>query len=156
MPTRLYMEITPMWSVIADIKGKIQKSMEGTRQGLIDFSVMVASELLENAIKYGVVNHEISYVGLDFYMENNTITIHVRNGIDPTTDLTTFKAVMNKIKTSTVKSDLYIQRLQEILENPAESGSQLGLYRIVSEGNFDLDYKVTDRVLEITASRKMD
>ncbi|HNO26768.1 MAG TPA: hypothetical protein PKK94_27555 [Leptospiraceae bacterium] len=156
MPTRLYMEITPMWSVIADIKGKIQKSMEGTRQGLIDFSVMVASELLENAIKYGVINHEISYVGLDFYMENSTITINVRNGIDATTDLTAFKTVMNKIKTSAVKSDLYIQRLQEILENPSESGSQLGLFRIVSEGNFDLDYKITDKVLEITATRKMD
>jgi hypothetical protein len=144
-----------MWSVISEVQERIRIAMEGMKKSNIEFTSMVASELLENAIKYGVSNENLRQVGLDFELENNYIIIKVKNAVIQSERLDAFKEMMQKIITSQDKKKLYLERLKEIMDNPLQNGSRLGLYRIVSEGEFNLNFKLENDVLEMIAEKKL-
>jgi hypothetical protein len=154
METKMQIEITPMWSVIAEVKEKIRIFMEGMSQGNIDFTIIVASELLENAIKYGIANDKIGSVGFVFEIAGKSVLVKVSNGVNDNENLEKFKAVMEKIKTTENKEGLYIARLLEIMDDPSKPGSSLGLYRIVSESKFELEYELDNHVLSMIATRE--
>ena len=139
MLTSIKIEITPMWSAIADIKEKVKISMVGMPRGNIDFTVMVASELLENAIKYGIANNESSQVDFEFEIDHSKVSLNVRNGIAHGPNLDKFLLV--------------IERLQEIMDDPTQLESCLGLYRIISEVEFDLNYRLNNNILEMIATK---
>jgi|JI9StandDraft_1071089.scaffolds.fasta_scaffold02798_3 hypothetical protein len=153
MLTSIKIEITPMWSAIADIKEKVKISMVGMPRGNIDFTVMVASELLENAIKYGIANNESSQVDFEFEIDHSKVSLNVRNGIAHGPNLDKFLLVMNKINASENKKNLYLERLQEIMDDPTQLESCLGLYRIISEVEFDLNYRLNNNILEMIATK---
>ncbi|WCL50454.1 hypothetical protein [Leptospira sp. GIMC2001] len=155
MSTKLQIEIAPMWSIISEIKDKIRIAMAGLNQGEIDFAVMTASELLENAIKYGVANENISQVGFEFDLGTNKLMVKVKNGVNANDSVDDLIFMMKKIKNTDNARMLYIERLQEIMEDPAQSGSHLGLYRIISEGGYDLDYNYSNQTLEMIATKKI-
>ncbi|WP_437960463.1 hypothetical protein WME76_13005 [Sorangium sp. So ce119] len=52
------------------------------------------------------------------------------------------------------KTDLHVERLQELLVSPGESAN-LGVYRIVLEGGVALDARYADEVVTVTASRRV-
>ena len=78
MVLTLKLEIAPMLSMIAEVKTRIASAMIGSKKSSIDSTSMVATELLENAIKYGVVNNHIPQVGLDFELAESIQTKTVR------------------------------------------------------------------------------
>ncbi len=151
----LEVKVDPIWKVIGDIKKKITESMQenGLKNSLVDFTNIVASELLENAIKYGIENKDLSKVGLEFELNERHIEIKVRNGISESEDLQEFIRIMKRIQSSENALQLYIARLKEIIENPNTEKSQLGLYRIASESSFVLNYRIEDNTLEVIATR---
>lgn len=156
MATKVQIEIKPVWSVIGEVREKIQKGMEGYETKYIDSAVMTASELLENAIKYGVSNDQISNVSLNFEIDKNFVKISLKNGIGDNTKIENFIKTMSKIEKSENKKNLYLERLQEIMNDPSLEGSELGLFRIVSEGGFDVQYRIDDFSLEIMAKKKLE
>lgn len=153
--TKLQIEVAPIWSIISEIKDRIKIAMEGLRQGEIDFAVMTASELLENAIKYGVSNENISQVGFDFDLGKNKLIIKVKNGVNEDNSISNLINIMERIKNTENRRLLYIERLQEIMDDPSQKGSHLGLYRIISEGEYDLSYTYTNNVLEMIGSKNI-
>jgi hypothetical protein len=147
------LQISPLWSIISDVKKKVSEMLANQSQGIIDFSIIVISELMENAIKYGVANEALPHVAVEFSIDNGLIKIAVRNGIKNDAHIVDLVRIMDKIIYSENKEELYLMRMHEILENPEAGGSQLGLYRIVSEAKFDLSYKVENNVVEILATK---
>lgn len=153
----LELKVDPLWKIIGDVKSKISLAMQdnGIKGGLFEFTNIVASELLENAIKYGIENPERSKIGFEFEIHEEFIQVKVKNGIESKDSIKDFIHIMERIKTSTDMSHLYIERLKEIIEHPDTEKSRLGLYRIVSECGFTLDYTISDSVLEVIAVRKL-
>lgn len=155
MNARLQIEVAPVWGIIAETKAKIRESLlrENVREALVDFTEIVVSELMENAIKYGSENLLQAHVRVNLDYSNGRITILVSNGIRNEDDLSTFKKVIEKIDATENKESLYVERLMEIMNNPEATGSQFGLYRIVSECGFTMNYSVKEKILEIRAFR---
>lgn len=155
MKARIQVEVSPVWGVINETKSKIKGLMleDGASQGMADFTEIVVSELLENAIKYGYENNFLPYVSVKFDLTDTSVTVKVSNGIREDDNLDGFKKIMQKIETTENKESLYIERLMEIMENPDAKGSQFGLYRIVSECGFNLSFTAENHVLEVIAIR---
>lgn len=151
---KLEFKIEPLWKIIKEVKTQITEIMEQQKlpTSQIEFSCIVASELMENAIKYGAEIPEASKVGFTFALEDGRINILVRNGIKSSEFLKDFQEIMSRIGKHSA-SDLYLKRLEEIIQNPAVQKSQLGLYRIASETGFQLSYTLNDRILEVRATR---
>ena len=97
MVLTLKLEIAPMLSMIAEVKTRIASAMIGSKKSSIDSTSMVATELLENAIKYGVVNNHIPQVGLDFELADDIVSIKVKNGVEESESLEKLKKTMKKI-----------------------------------------------------------
>jgi hypothetical protein len=144
--------INPTWNVISEIRKKTADLLKDYDQSLLDATMMVASELMENAVKYGQAVPSESMIEFQLSV-NGRITIKVTNGLTSEKDLLTVKIHIDKIKTSGDPGLLYTERLKELLENPKQGISQLGLYRIAYEGEFKLDYSYNDKLLTIIAQR---
>ncbi|MEM7181823.1 MAG: DUF6272 family protein [Spirochaetota bacterium] len=130
--------------------------MDKSEEGQIEYAIMVVSELMENAIKYGTTdNKEQANVRLDFSISPETIGISVKNAIEKNQAVTNFLQIIDKIMASDDKDQLYLQRMEEIIENPNAEGSQLGLYRIASEAQYDLSYSIENNILKIDARKQL-
>lgn len=151
-----HIEISPLWSLIYDAKEKVSSMMSELSKGEVDFATMVISELMENAIKYGIANMALPHVSVEFTLTDNKITIVVKNGIKNEEHIKDFRRIMDRILTSNSKEELYIQRMQEIMEHPELGGSQLGLYRIASEAHYEMSYTVQNNILEIRAIKTVE
>ncbi|MCB1190676.1 MAG: hypothetical protein H7A23_23140 [Leptospiraceae bacterium] len=149
--------IKPTWNVINDIRESIKKTLKEYSNEIQSYSEITASELLENAIKYGISTDNAPEVDFEFKVESDIIKIAVSNGIDMNdANFKTFLKFMDNIKNSPDRQELYLKRLAEIMENPHSPQSQLGLYRIMYETNFELDYEISIDILTIVAILKVN
>ena len=113
--------IDSSWSIIKVIRNRVEALVMDKDPELAAACKMTASELVENAVKYGIIN--------DFDFEN------VKKHIDD-------------IRETDNPHDLYLKRLEILMKQKNVRQSQLGLYRIAYEGEFHLAYSYdkTDRV----------
>ncbi len=154
---KINITIVPTWSLVKDVQVKTEKFMKNKDLGqdVIDATIMCATELIENAVKYGSEKPDGSNINFDLQATSDNITIQVENGYHDLKDLENVIEHIEKIQNSDDPSVLYIERLQELLDNPKPGVSQLGLYRIAYEGEFNIDYNHENNVLSITASRNI-
>jgi len=115
---------------------------------------MVASELVENAIKYGenVANHpgiEVSLV-----CDGRTLSLTVANGASSSEAIRELERHTNELAQSPDKAELYMKRMLALMDHP-DGCSRLGLYRIGFEGQFDLECSYDDGVVRMTATRAL-
>ena len=152
---KISLSITPTWSILKDVREKTEKFVKskGVAPEIIEATIMCASELVENAIKYGSDQPDNCNINFDLRAENNKIIVQVSNGIKEQKDVNSVVEHITKISNSDDPSKLYTERLMELMENPKPGISQLGLYRISYEGQFILDSKVSDSMLTIIAER---
>lgn len=144
------------WEVLKSVREEISNALKESDQHVIDATVMTASELIENAIKYGKKTSQNEGVEFRLNIDDGCILIKVSNGIISDSDYENVKTHIEKINKSEDPARLYTMRLMELMENAEPGVSQLGLYRIAYEGEFKLDYERNKDVLIIKASRKID
>ncbi len=123
------LEIDPIWGIIVDVKEKIRTVFENLDPDVVESLQIVGSELLENAIKYGVAHKNQTRVTFELMKGVDEVSMVVKNGVasdEVARDLTQF---LDQLIHSENKKDLYLQRLKEIFENPLAGTSRLGLYR---------------------------
>ena len=137
---------------LRDVQVMVDEALEGADEELKNASVMVASELSENVVKYGepLPGHE-SYVEVRY--EPSEVVIVAANGVVDATRVQNLAGVLERIDQAADPRDPYVERMRDILASPEKSGSQLGLLRIAYEGRFRLSYAYRDRLLTITAYR---
>jgi len=148
-------EIKPTWNIIKDIQKKtiIYMDSKGKSKEVTEATMMCVTELIENAIKYGVEDPSSGNINFDLHADENCIEIRVRNGIRNEDDISSLVYHIEKIKNSDNPARLYTERLMELMENPKPGVSQLGLYRIAYEGEFKIDYVYEKNILTISAIR---
>ena len=148
------LQLPSVWQRLRDVQALVLDAMIAHPEQLRTASLMVASELAENAIKYGEVLADCPNVTFGLVIEATSITIRVASGITPGPALDAVRKRIDTLNAAPSKQDLYYQRLRELLEQPTATG-QLGLLRVAFEGQFDLSYTYQAPILTITARREI-
>lgn len=145
------------WSIVKRIRDKVASLVESQGEELAYACKMTSSELVENAVKYGCSIDDKKGIAFSFSIKDNEVRITVANGIINKGDFESVKFHISAINASTNPQELYINRLNTLLEKPELNQSQLGLYRIAYEGEFRLEYDYDDEsnVLTVTATKKI-
>ena len=154
-PFKLELHIAPLWETIHEIRDKMAVDERIRKHGeeLVQATAMVASELLENAIKYGYNSPDGEGVRFTLDITDKEVVVSVLNGVAPNHSLEGLKGILDRIKGSANPMELYTERLMAIANNPKGQESGLGLYRIAYEGEFKLQYEITDKAVKIIARR---
>lgn len=121
----------------------------------IDYTEIVVSELMENAIKYRADCEYVKNIFLDLEISDIAISVRLRNCFEDGTNFQIFKSFIQKIHSTQEKDSLYIERIKEIMTNPNDKNSRFGLYRIVTECSFDLSYRISGNMLEVIAVKSI-
>ncbi len=144
--------IEPDWGIVQRIRSYVEKALEAYDQDLIDATKMTTSELLKNAVKH--TSGKLEGIFYEIKADKDHIFMTTGNRIFDPEDLRVFKEHIEKIKVADPQQ-LYMNRLMELMENPDDKKTRLGLFRIAYEGEFEIDYQYDDQWLTITASRKL-
>ena len=140
------------WDHIRRIRKDVGEMLKDSAPSLRSAAMMVTSELVENAIKYGEDVPAATQISLSVKCDPEQLRISVSNGSTDRAGIVELERRIDEIMRATDRSTLYLARLEELLAEPTESG-KLGLYRIAFEGEFDLLFSYADNVVTITATR---
>jgi|GEM_PF-790239 hypothetical protein len=161
MDIKFFMKFSaqPVWSVVTDIRKQINSLIEkkGFTIDTLETLEIVCMELFENAIKYGLSTDDASDVSLEIsYSKEHELNISVSNGIESVESVQAFIDFLDKIKNAKDLEALYMERLKEIAENPKTGQSQLGLFRIAYETEFNLKYEISGKKITVIATKKLE
>lgn len=148
----VHISLPHTWDHIRQIRNRVGEALKDADPSLRSAVVMVTSELVENAVKYGENVRAAPQIDVALEMGPEAIVIHVRNGSTDERAVDTLKERVDEIMSAPDKSVLYLARLEELMADPTETG-RLGLYRIAFEGEFDIAFSYGDQVVTMTATR---
>ena len=114
---------------------------------------MVTSELLENIIKYGHFDTEKPPPNISIDSNNDTILIKTKNQVKEKSNADIVMKHINMTLSRTDYQKIYLERLTDIKKTKKKGKTMLGIYRIVYEGMFRLNYDFEGDLLTITAVR---
>jgi hypothetical protein len=144
--------IKPHWDNIKDITDEIHDifSNDVNKANAIR---MVSEELLENIIKYGDLSNEKSPPTISIDSNKDTILIKTTNMIKSKNNADELIKHINLTLSRTDYQKIYLERLKDIRKSKKREKTMLGIYRIVYEGMFRLNYDLEGDLLTITAVR---
>jgi anti-sigma regulatory factor (Ser/Thr protein kinase) len=140
------------WQYIRTIRAQVRDALKDCDSARRAAAVMTASELLENAIKYGEDLPGASSISFALTAEGEWVCIEVSNGSADREGIRELQRRVDDVARASDRAALYMARLEELLAKPTESG-RLGLYRIAFEGQFDLQCRYTDNLVTVIATR---
>ncbi len=147
--------IAPLWESIKIIEKKISNCFITKNSEIYDSTIMVATELLENAIKYSACSLKTNSINFNFIKKENSIIIALKNPVDKMKHIKIIDKNLKKIEKYDDPQKAYVKRLKELVKNKKKDVSRLGLFRIAYEGKFKLSYKYKKNILTMTAQRKL-
>jgi hypothetical protein len=155
--TDAHLELTfqPMWPNVRMIRQEVGNALETAPRGLRSAAMMTASELVENAIKYGETVPGAKTVTFSLEATARRLRIRVVNGSTNALGVAELERRVAEVRTAPDRQALYQARLEQLLANAEDSG-KLGIYRIGFEGGFDLACDYTNDVVTVTATRDTD
>lgn len=145
--------IEPFWHVIDRIRERVERSLSAYGGELAGAGAMIASELLENAVKYGHPGPDGPAVGFRMEADDHRIRIHVTNRLRSPEDADRLRDHIDRIMNALDPAALYIERLEYLMDHPGADRALLGLCRMVYEGAFSLNLTRKDDDITITAVR---
>ena len=151
MRANVRLNVPPAWPNIRLLRFKVGEALEDYPDDLRTAAMMAASELMENAIKYGEAPPSAPEIGFSMIGDAERVSIEVANGSTQTSARVLRERVAELSRVAD-KRALYVERLTWLLVHPAEAG-QLGLYRIAYEGRFDLDASYSGGIVTVIARR---
>lgn len=150
-------QIDPIWEIVKQIREQVGGALAAYPEELRQACQMTASELIENAVKYGAVVGVGAGITFDLTVTDQQITIAVSNRILAQEDYAEVQQHLARLNAAGASAEaLYLERLQTLLvmEHPEEK-TQLGLYRIAYEGQFTLQYRYEQDILTMIAAREV-
>jgi hypothetical protein len=151
---KLSITLEPVWPTIRKIRQQIGDALATFPAGVRSAAMMTASELTENAIKYGESVPKAETISFRFEVYEQEIRIEVANGCTNLVAIQELLECVRQIANAPDKEALYFARVQRLLENQQETG-KLGLYRIALEGKFVLYCSYDDEVVTVSATRNI-
>jgi len=147
-------QIAPEWANVRELRTRVERALSAESETLRDATCMVVSELLENAIKYGVPLPDTQGIEFVLQIDGSALEVRVISGAADGEHLQRLVQRIRNITESGNSGSLYLHRYDEILNDPNQSGG-LGIYRIYSEGGFALTLKNENNVLSVVARRRL-
>ncbi len=143
-----------VWDILADIREAVGSVMSGANPHEIDFAKIAASELCENAIKYGVQHSTDENMKFFFSYNDNIVRIEVTNSISEKIHEENLKSFINMINQSG-STGLYVKRLHDLLNSRDVIVSQLGLFRVADICKYKISCEFSRNVAKIIAVREI-
>lgn len=150
----LDMPLRTMWSEVQDVRDKVEALLADLPAEAREATVMTASELVENAIKYGEPVPAAPHATVSLDRDGDLVRVVVRNGAASEAGARELLAHVARLAAAHDRMALYVDRLRELMTSPG-GASRLGIYRIGCEGGFDLAADFADRVVTVTATRRV-
>jgi serine phosphatase RsbU (regulator of sigma subunit) len=147
-------QIQPVWATVREIRCRLNGELAAYPDRLRYAAGMVASELLENAIKYGESLPGIAQIAFSFVIRAGLCRITVTNGSNSQENISRLRAMVAEVNSAEDKSALYMRRMQELLEHPSER-TGLGIYRVGFEGGFELACEACEGIVTVVAARSV-
>lgn len=152
MEAHLQLTFAPMWPNVRDIRQRVGAALGDCPAQLRSAAIMTASELVENAIKYGESVPAADTVTFVLDASPERLTMRVVNGSTNAVGVAELERRVQELRAAEDKQALYLARLEQLLADADESG-KLGIYRIGFEGGFDLQLEYMNHVVTVTATR---
>ena len=155
---RFELPIESSWRSIETLHRKIANGAAAVLPDpqLCQTIAMVASELVENVVKYGDWSRpELAVVAVSTRSapEGDVIDVEVTNPIEGHSDFEAIRATLAWIGGFKTPREAYIARVRRLAEEDEQVHSQLGLVRVAYEGGCRLDATLLpDRVLRVRAT----
>ncbi|MBN2433927.1 MAG: hypothetical protein JXK07_01525 [Spirochaetes bacterium] len=145
----------PTWSLVKEIRKNSSEYLQKGSHASVDFDavIMVVSELVENAVKYGVRASDGTCVDFSLSVHGSCVQITVKNGIEKLEDYESVIFALDAIHGPRSREELYRSRLLQIYDSPIDEKGRLGLYRIAYEGGFDIACQLESDLIKLTAWR---
>ncbi|MBN1611488.1 MAG: hypothetical protein JW940_32945 [Polyangiaceae bacterium] len=148
--------IEPIWGNIRQIRGEVGVLLQEQPAELRLAVMMAASELLENAVKYGDSVVQAPRILFSLSLADGIIRLRTVNGSNEPENVERLQTRLRELETTEDPMALYFQTIQQMLARPPESGGAgLGLYRIAAEGGFALSWHCDDGLVSIVATRSI-
>ncbi len=154
MSKKLEVDIPIAWEYVRIVRQRLEAALLDTGEELRSAAIMVASELVENAIKYGVSVPALPQARFRFEVSPQHLTIEVANGVSTDKVFEAVRAMVAEMQAPGASERLYLDRLQQLVDNPLPP-NRLGLYRIGFEGKFSLRCTYENQFLVLTAQRDL-
>jgi len=147
--------IQPQWNVIKSVKDAIDEDEDIIRNGpdFIDATKIASIELVENALKYSDPEENEQPIIFDLKNSDGHIVIRVTNYCVNEEARNIIRTTIDDINNND-PFDLYVKRLEMIRDSP-DGHSRLGFYRIGYEAEYQLSYKLTEKLVVIIGKRKL-
>lgn len=155
MSVQLSRNLPHHWSCVREIRTEVTQALAAYPSVLRYAGMMTASELLENAVKYGDAVRAAPLIQFAMSANSKLIEIVVASGSTKLEQVQELERHVNEITGAQDRASTYFGRLRELVTHPSESG-KLGIYRIVFEGEFDLDVAFADEVVTVRAKRVVE
>jgi hypothetical protein len=144
-----------VWSPLAALRGAIDAMFPGADQDLIDAIRMAACELGENVVKYGEpVDGIAGHITVS--RTESGAEIRAVNRLTNPVRATRLSTVMKVITESGDLRAAFEERMLEIMQDPVQESTGLGLLRIAYEGLFELSSNHSEGTLTIVAARSFE
>lgn len=127
--------VSAIRSLLKEILNKHYKNIES-----VSVIIICISELIENSIKYS--DNGKAHVSIDFDFENGLVMCQLTN----TANEENIKSLKDETKDLNINNiqEVYIKRVERAAESSDEDKSQLGLARVVFDGQTNLDIAFND------------
>ena len=153
---KLNWKIKPEYKAISEVKALFSDKL--VAEG-IPFSYdieMGFTELMENSIKYSQETPDYNDINVKITLDNRILDITLSNYVKTEDDLRSLSTIINRINEYGKSENLYLDRINEIISQDGIGKSQLGLYRIAYEAEFDISYDMIDnKKITITIKKEV-
>jgi hypothetical protein len=140
------------WRVVRRVRGVVDGVLASHPESIRQSARLVASELMENVIKYGEVLPDGSPPIVCVQQSAGVLTIRSRNGVAEAQDVQRIFDILQRLRTRKDVQSVYIEAIVQAMAARGKSAA-LGLLRIAAEATFELDARFEDGVLEIIARK---
>ena len=135
MTDTLVVELPSLWSALVDVRAKVAQFLQSTPEDVCDAAVMAASELVENAIKYGTSGKGDNT--LQVKLEGADLRVQVCSKSGAISRIDELKKTIDEIRVAPDIHELYLEHMRISAQRQSKQ-TQLGLYRIADEGGFSI------------------
>lgn len=142
----------PFWSPLAAVRAAIDEMFADLDAETVDAIRMAGGELAENVIKYGEPVDDVTG-HITFSRTDSAVEIRTVNRL---TDATRMAELFDRLRRIDESEDLrgqFVDRMTEIIDDPEQHSTALGLLRVGYEGLFKLSGSHASGTLTIVAVR---
>lgn len=140
------------WRVVRRVRTVVDKVLEEQPDIVRQAVRLVASELLENVIKYGEMLPDGSQPVVAVQLSDGMLIVRSRNGVASDHDVQRITEILERIRSRRDIEAVYIEAILQAMATRRQSAS-LGLMRIAAEAGFELTATFEAGVLEIVARK---